>query len=154
VRPLLRGGLRLAELHSVHAGVAAKVEWTGAITRGSPTVWQAALKWPQGSRVFTCSMSDFWHEKVPPGWLDEALDVIEATPHLAYQILTKRPGNIARRLATLKRGLPANVWAGATIGHPKSLPLLKPLRRIEASVRFLSVEPLLDAMVPASISRA
>jgi hypothetical protein len=30
-------------------------------------------------RVFTCSMSDFWHE---------------GTPHLTYQVLSKRPGNI------------------------------------------------------------
>jgi protein gp37 len=93
-------------------------------------------------------MSDFWHERVPLEWLDEALDVIEATPHLTYQILTKRPGNIARKLADLKRTLPKNVWIGATIGHPKSLPLLKPLRRVKASLRFLSVEPLLAPMVP------
>jgi protein gp37 len=93
-------------------------------------------------------MSDFWHERVPLEWLDEALSVIEATPHLTYQILTKRAGNIARRLAALNRRLPANVWAGATIGHPRSLPLTKPLRAIEASIRFLSVEPLLAPMVP------
>jgi protein gp37 len=85
---------------------------------------------------------------VPLDWLDEALDVIEATPHLTYQLLTKRPAQINRRLAALKRHFPANAWAGATIGHPKSLPLLKPLRRVEASIRFLSVEPLLAPMVP------
>jgi protein gp37 len=81
-------------------------------------------------------------------WLDEALDVIEATPWVTYQVLTKRPGNIARKLADLNRRLPTNVWAGATIGHPKSLPLLKPLRRTEAPLLFLSVEPLLAPMVP------
>jgi protein gp37 len=135
-------------LHGVHAGAAAKGEWTGRITRGSPRVWKAPTTWRHGARVFTCSMSDFWHERVPLDWLDAALDVIAATPHLTYQILTKRPGNIARKLADLKRHLPANVWIGATIGHPKSLPLLKPLRRVDASVRFLSVEPLLAPMVP------
>jgi len=128
-------------------GTAAKGEWTGTIARNSPPVWADPLKWPAGTLVFTCSMSDFWHEDVPLAWLDEALAVIESTP-LTYQILTKRVGNIARRLAALNRRLPANVWIGATIGHPQSLPLLKPLRRIEASVRFLSVEPLLAPMVP------
>jgi protein gp37 len=93
-------------------------------------------------------MSDFWHERVPLEWLDEALGTIEATPHLTYQLLTKRPGNIGRKLAALNRRLPANAWIGATIGHPQSLPLLKPLLRVEASVRFLSVEPLLASMVP------
>ena len=135
-------------LNAVHAGVAARGEWTGTITRGSPAVWRSPLKWPHGARVFTCSMSDFWHERVPLECLDEALSIIEATPRLTYQILTKRPGNIARKLAALRRRLPGNVWAGATIGHPKSLPLLKPLRRIEASIRFLSVEPLLGPMIP------
>jgi protein gp37 len=56
--------------------------------------------------------------------------------------------NIGRKLAALNRRLPSNVWIGATIGHPDSLPLLKPLRRIEATVRFLSVEPLLAPVVP------
>src|SRR5207244_1179174 len=126
------------KLHPEHVEAAGNGEWTGAITRGSPKTWQVPRKWPSGTRVFTCSMSDFWHERVPLEWLDEALDLIEATPHLTYQILTKRPGNIGRKLAALNRDLPTNVWAGATIGHPKSLPLLKPLRRIEASVRFSS----------------
>jgi len=92
-------------------------------------------------------MSDFWHERVPPEWQDEALDVIEATPWVTYQVLTKRPAMATRRLAALNRHLPRNVWAGATV-VPKSLGLLKPLRRIEAAKRFLSVEPLLAPMVP------
>jgi len=135
-------------LHSVHAGVAVKSEWSGLITRSSPAVWKAPFKYRHGARVFTCSMSDFWHERVPLEWLDEALDVIQATPHLTYQILTKRPANLPRKLTALNRRLPANVWVGATIGHPKSLPILRPLLRIEAPVRFLSVEPLLAPMVP------
>jgi protein gp37 len=95
-------------------------------------------------------MSDFWHEAVPPEWQDEALDMIEATRARGniYQILTKRPAMAIRRLALLKRRLPPNVWAGATVGHPKSLPLLKPLRRIAATKHFLSVEPLLAPMIP------
>ena len=139
-------------LHSAHAGVAAKGEWTGEITRGADSVWRAAHNWQSGARVFTCSMSDFWHERVPLEWLDEALDVIAATPRLIYQILTKRPGNISRRLTALNRRLPANVWIGASVGHPQSLPLLKPLRAVEASVRFLSVEPLLGPLVPTFMS--
>jgi protein gp37 len=135
-------------LHRVHAGVAVKGDWVGIITRSGPKVWRAPFAWHHPARVFTCSMSDFWHEKVDLALVDEALDVIEATPHLTYQILTKRPGNVQRRLEHLRRRLPPNVWIGATVGHPQSLPLLKPLRRIEATLRFLSVEPLLGPMVP------
>jgi len=118
------------------------------VTRGSAAVWNAPYNYPSGTFCFTCSMSDFWFEGVPLEWLAEALDVIEATPRVIYMILSKRPALATRRLAMLKRRLPANVWAGATIGHPQSLPLLKPLLRIEAPVHFLSVEPLLAPMVP------
>jgi protein gp37 len=96
-------------------------------------------------------MSDFWHEDVPLPWLDEALDVIDRTPKLTYQILTKRPGNVQRRLDALKRRLPANIWIGATIGHERSLPLLKPLRAVDATLRFLSCEPLLTALPGLSL---
>ena len=136
------------ELHAVHAGTAVAGQWTGKITRSGANVWHAPFTWPAGSRVFTCSMSDFWHEDVPLPWLGEALDVIERTPHLTYQVLSKRPGNIARRLAGLKRALPHNVWLGATVGHAKSLPMLKPLLRVDATLRFLSCEPLLTPLMP------
>jgi len=147
-------------LHAAHAGVAVmkngRGEWTGKITRGSESVWCAPFRFPRSSKmrsnsatlVFTCSMSDFWHERVPLEWLDEALDVIERTPHLIYQVLTKRPATAIRRLTDLKRELPANVWFGVTVGHPQSLPLLKPMKRIEATLKFLSIEPLLAPMVP------
>jgi protein gp37 len=144
------------KLHAVHAGVAVAGQWTGDITRSGPRVRAEPFKFSRVSRrrpgkpplVFTCSMSDFWHEDVPLDWLAEALDTIDRTPHLIYQILSKRPGNIARKLAELKRDLPRNVWLGATIGHVKSLSLLKPLLRVDATLRFLSCEPLLTPLVP------
>lgn len=138
-------------LQPAHAGVAVNGKWTGEITRSGPAVWAAPLKWPAGSLVFTCSMSDFWHENVPLPMLDEALDVIDRTPHLIYQMLTKRPGNVQRRLDALKRRLSPNVWIGATIGHVASLPLLKPLRAIDATLRFLSCEPLLTGLPGLSL---
>jgi protein gp37 len=55
---------------------------------------------------------------------------------------------VERRLAALKRALPRNVWLGVTIGHANSLPLLKPLLRIDATLRFLSCEPLLAPLIP------
>jgi protein gp37 len=138
-------------LHAVHAGVAKGGKWTGLITRSGPKVWHQPFLWRKPMLIFTCSMSDFWHERVPLEWLDEALTVIEATPHITYLILSKRPGNAARKLAALGRQWPANGWAGATIGHPKSLPLLRPLLRIPAEKRFLSIEPLL-APLPINLT--
>src|SRR6185295_2114893 len=78
-------------LHEIHRDVAKNGDWTGKISRSSQQVWRAPFSWSTGL-VFTCSMSDFFHEDVPTAWLSEALDVIEQTPNLRYQILTKRPG--------------------------------------------------------------
>jgi protein gp37 len=132
-------------LHAAHAGVAKNGNWTGNITRSRENVWQAPFAWREG-RVFTCSMSDFFHEDAPLEWLSEALNVIEQTPKLTYQVLTKRPGNVRRRLRKLRRQLPDNVHLGVTIGHEKSLRLLKPFKKVQASLRFLSCEPLLTPL--------
>jgi protein gp37 len=135
-------------LHEGHSGTAIKGQWTGLLKRNTPGVWEKPLGLRPGTKCFTCSMSDFWHEDVPLDDLAEAIGVIERTPWVIYQILTKRPAMAIRRLAMLGRQLPPNVWVGATIGHPKSLPLLRVLRRIDAPIHFLSVEPLLAPMVP------
>jgi protein gp37 len=74
--------------------------------------------------------------------------MVDRTPHLTWLLLSKRPGNAMRKLAALSRCWPDNAWAGTTIGHPRSLPLLKPLLRIPAPKRFLSNEPLLAPVVP------
>jgi protein gp37 len=67
-------------MHAFAGGVAARGQWTGQIARNTAKVWHAPFTWRAPQRVFTCSMSDFWHEDVPLAWLDEALDVIERTP--------------------------------------------------------------------------
>lgn len=133
------------QMHPQFAGVAQAGHWTGVIRPASEAAWAEPFKWKSGL-VFTCSQSDFWHEDVPLDALARALDVIYRTPWLTYLILTKRPGMIARRLADVKRDLPRNAWLGATIGHSRSIPLLKPFLRIDAPVHFLSCEPLLTSL--------
>ena len=61
-------------------GTAISGKWTGLITRGSDAVWAGPDKWNRrkpGSFVFTCSMSDFFHEDVPLPMFAEALNVID-----------------------------------------------------------------------------
>jgi protein gp37 len=38
-------------LHATHHGVAERGEWSGSITRSSPSVRKAPLEWPGGSLV-------------------------------------------------------------------------------------------------------
>ena len=92
---------------------------------------------------FVNSMSDIFHENMPEDYLDKIFDVIELTPHHTYQILTKRADRMFKYLS--HRQIPENIWLGVTVENQKEgLPRIDILRKLQASVLFLSVEPLLE----------
>lgn len=94
---------------------------------------------------FVNSMSDLFHKDVPYSYIDEVLQVIEKTPQHTYQILTKRAGNMARYFKN--RTVPLNAWLGVSVENKKhGLPRIDELRKINARVRFLSIEPLLEEL--------
>lgn len=121
----------------------------GEVYRAKST-WQNPLKWERKAaargkslRIFTCSLSDFFHDKAD-GWRGEGWKVIRDTPHLVWLILTKRPGRIAPRLpADWGSGYP-NVWLGVSTGCRRTLVLMDGLRKVPSAVRFISAEPLLE----------
>ncbi len=101
------------------------------------------LKKKKPTKFFVNSMSDLFHEEMPLSFLDKIFDVIKQTPQHIYQILTKRENKMAEYFSD--RSLPPNVWLGVTVEDRKSgLPRIKKLRDINASVKFLSIEPLLE----------
>jgi len=59
--------------------------------------------------VFTCSLSDFFIEEAD-AWRDEVWEIIRATPHLTYQILSKRPERMRDRLPPDWGDGYENVW--------------------------------------------
>ncbi|HJX17398.1 MAG TPA: phage Gp37/Gp68 family protein [Acidiferrobacterales bacterium] len=94
---------------------------------------------------FVNSMSDLFHNEIPFEFLDQVFDVIRRTPQHTYQILTKRAARMRKYFVPGERTLPANVWLGVSVENRKyGLPRIDELREIEASIRFLSVEPLLE----------
>jgi protein gp37 len=113
------------------------------VVRSKPPTFNKPLSWKEPGLVFTCSWSDWFIEQAD-AWRDEAWDIVRRTPHLTYQILTKRPENIAARLPKdWGRGYP-NVWLGVSVEEQRyadeRIPLLLETR---AAIRFLSVEPQL-----------
>lgn len=101
------------------------------------------MKWRKPRTIFVCSMSDLFHKDVPFEFIDKVIAVIERTPHHRYQILTKRADRMADYFST--RVVPGNVWLGVTVDVQSSKPRIEALRSIkDASVRFLSCEPLLE----------
>lgn len=116
--------------------------------------WRAPLLWDKASResfeltgrrhrVFAMSMADALEDHpalVEPRkrfvWL------IENTPFLDWQILTKRPEN-AFMLGWNE--WPANVWFGASAATQAELDAaVKAIAGARARVRFLSLEPLIE----------
>lgn len=101
------------------------------LSRKKPTVY------------FVNSMSDLFHDQVPDAFIDEVFGVIAKTPHHTYQILTKR----AERLPAYfkRRTCPPNVWLGVSVEDRQyGVPRIDHLRQVDAHIRFLSVEPLLE----------
>lgn len=113
-----------------------------AITRAKG--FNKPLTWKQPQKVFVNSWSDFFIEQADE-WIDDAWAIIKKTPHLTYQILTKRPENIKDRLPTDWGyfGYP-NVWLGVSIETKNYLWRLEALCDIPAIVRFISYEPALE----------
>ncbi|MEA5572646.1 phage Gp37/Gp68 family protein [Calothrix sp. UHCC 0171] len=101
-------------------------------------------KWRTPSRVFVNSMSDLFHEDVPLDFIKKVIEVIQATPWHIYQILTKRH----ERLLELSHHLefPENMWLGVSVESQNYVHRVDFLRKVPASVRFLSCEPLLDSL--------
>jgi protein gp37 len=101
------------------------------------------LKKKKPTVYFVNSMSDIFHEKMPPDYLDKIFEVISQTPQHTYQLLTKRADTMYEYLS--KREIPKNVWLGVTVENKyDGLPRIEKLRKLNATVLFLSVEPLLE----------
>jgi protein gp37 len=117
-----------------------------------PERLQEPLKWRKPSRVFVCSMGDLFHENVPFEFVHETWDVMKRTPHHQYMVLTKRPERMKEFVSLIYRmetlayanGWWDHVWFGVTAENQEQADKRIPvLLQIPATVRFVSVEPML-----------
>lgn len=122
----------------------------------SETYWKQPFKWNREAerrgvpaKVFCASLSDVFEDRVELVPVRSRLShVVEETPWLIWQFLTKRPENMVRLAPDRwSGGWPSNVWAGTTAETQEYLELrLAHLKKVPARVRFLSLEPLLGPM--------
>lgn len=111
----------------------------------STSVFYDPIKKLKGPLVFTCSWSDFFIQEADE-WRPEAWDIIRASQHLSFQILTKRPERILEHLPEDWGDGWKNVWLGVSVESNKYRYRMDILRDIPAYVRFVSAEPLLEAV--------
>ena len=130
-----------------------------------PTVYPEALLSPlylkKPSRIGVCFMGDLFcdcpefdpeRKNILKGftedgssWEDISLKriihyVIESCPQHTFLFLTKQPQNLIKFSP-----FPDNAWTGVTVTNPQMLTnALYGLSRIEAKVKYLSIEPLLQ----------
>lgn len=116
-----------------------------------PVVWNMqAEKQRIKAKVFCASMADIFEDHPQlPEWRIRLFKMIEKTPFLIWQLLTKRPENVAKMIPKgwLEKGMPANVWMGTTVENQKMaderIPILSTIK-VQSGIRFLSCEPLLE----------
>lgn len=107
------------------------------------------LRWLTPRMIFVNSMSDLFHDGVPDEYIEAVARVMLRARWHTYQVLTKR----SARMADLLRGRLrfaakcSHIWWGVSVENKQyGLPRLQDLREAPASVRFLSVEPLLEQL--------
>ena len=100
------------------------------------------FSWKKAHNIFVCSMSDLFHENVPFEFVDKIMGTIKHTPQHRYQILTKRSERMKEYFQT--REIPQNVWLGVTVECTSSKVRIDHLRDLDATVKFLSCEPLIE----------
>jgi protein gp37 len=107
------------------------------------------LRWQTPKMIFVNSMSDLFHEGVPDEYIEAVARVMVKAEWHTYQILTKR----SARMASLLKGRlrfaaeAPHIWWGVSVENKEhGLPRLRDLQKSPVSVRFLSVEPLLEGL--------
>lgn len=112
-----------------------------------PEKLQEPLGWRRPRRIFVNSMSDLFHTSVPAAFVREVAKVMAEANWHTYQVLTKRASRLRVALqGDLREFAPlSHIWWGVSVENKQhGLPRIEELRSAPASVRFLSVEPLLE----------
>lgn len=106
-----------------------------------PEALDLPRRWKRGRLVFVNSMSDLFQDEVPTDFIHQVFAVMRDCPQHQFQLLTKR----AERLAELGCQLrfAPNIWMGVSVENADYTWRIDLLRLVPASVRFISVEPLL-----------
>lgn len=109
-----------------------------------PRMLELPLKWKKPQTIFVNSMSDLFHKNIPLEYIQRVFDTMKRAHWHRFQVLTKR----ADRLAELSPQLewPSNVWMGVSVESQKYVNRIDDLRKTDAAVKFLSLEPLLGPL--------
>jgi protein gp37 len=112
------------------------------------------LNWRRPRMIFVNSMSDLFQKGVPRDFIDSVFDTMERADWHVFQVLTKR-SSLMRKYLRMRYGTgssPPHIWCGVSIEDVQARVRLAHLQDSPASIRFLSLEPLLGPIMPLNLT--
>jgi protein gp37 len=113
-----------------------------------PERLEQPLAWRSPKMIFVNSMSDLFHKQVPFAFVDRVFDTMERARWHTFQILTKRSSRmrdyVNRRYGS--EAAPPHIWLGTSVEDGSRKSRIRHMQQMHASIRFLSVEPLIGPM--------
>ena len=116
-----------------------------------PDVLEEPYSWRNPRTVFVNSMSDLFHEKMPLNFIQDVFRVMNENPMHTFQILTKRADILLDYSQHVK--WTKNIWMGVTVEDQENTHRVDKLRRVDANVKFLSIEPLIGEINNLNLSK-
>ena len=103
------------------------------------------LAWKRPRMIFVNSMSDLFHKRIPRAHVAAIFDTMERADWHVYQVLTKRSSLLQTFINERYdgRGAPTHIWFGVSVENEQATSRIAHLRKSRATIRFLSVEPLI-----------
>jgi len=112
-----------------------------------PEKLKEPLRWKNSKKIFVNSMSDLFHESIPDSYILQIAQVMREANWHVFQILTKRHDRMSQLLSGPLSDFAKepHIWWGVSVENKTyGLPRLRKLQNTAISVRFLSIEPLLE----------
>jgi len=104
-------------------------------------VVELPLTWKKPQTIFVNSMSDLFHKNVPLAFIQRIFDVMNKAYWHKFQVLTKRSDILLKYNSKLN--WTENIWMGVSIENDDYTYRINDLRKTDAKIKFLSVEPLI-----------
>jgi len=105
-----------------------------------PQMLDLPLRWKTPKRIFVNSMSDLFHKDVPTDYIKRVFDAMNKAHWHQYQVLTKRS-----ELSDDLEWSP-QIWMGVSVETERYKYRIDDLRKTDAQVKFVSLEPLLASL--------
>jgi protein gp37 len=98
----------------------------------------------KGKGIFVCDMGELFGDWIPKQWQEDVFRVIRGNPDCRFYLLTKQPQNLIKWSP-----FPENCWVGVTATSAEMAYQAHWYlqNKVEAKVKYLSLEPLLEPIL-------